>query len=171
MYFGFGIVLKRSLILPHHSRSSRGSVIKKQGLFSLSLSLSISPSLSLFHIDLVKAEISDAKPKQQQLFLENGNLKLLPAVAYFAAHDVLSELPPCPSLSLPLFLSACCLFHLQAAKKLGVKTKFVHKAIHFKKACHKKNYQAKVEKELFDNMAAAHAHTHTLTHTHTHRHT
>lgn len=127
---------------------------------SISLSVPHSRSLPLPHsppplrIDLVKAEISDARQtKATTNSLENGNLKLLPAVAYFAAHDVLSE----------AFLSFCLvpsLFQLlKCLKKLGVKTKFVHKAIHFKKGCHKKNYQAKVEKELFDNMAATHTDT------------
>lgn len=127
---------------------------------SISLSVPHSRSLPLPHsppplrIDLVKAEISDARQtKATTNSLENGNLKLLPAVAYFAAHDVLSEAFLPPSVSFSLFQLLKCL------KKLGVKTKFVHKAIHFKKGCHKKNYQAKVEKELFDNMAATHTDT------------
>lgn len=73
---------------------------------------------------------------------------------------------PCPEpLARPLIPFQLC---WSFAKKLGVKTKFVHRVIHFKKAAHKKNYPAKVEKELFDNMATR---THTNTHAHTWPHT
>lgn len=49
--------------------------------------------------------MTPAKPKATTNSLENGNLKLLPAVAYFAAHDVLSEAFLSPSLSFSLSLA------------------------------------------------------------------
>lgn len=53
--------------------------------------------------------MTPAKPKATTNSLENGNLKLLPAVAYFAAHDVLSEAFLSLSFSLSLALSSCLL--------------------------------------------------------------
>lgn len=123
--------------------------------------------------------MTPAKPKATTNSLENGNLKLLPAVAYFAAHDVLSEafLSLALSFSLLLALSrpACCLFQLlKCLKKLGVKTKFVHKAIHFKKAAIRKITKQKLKKSC-STIWRQHRRTHTHAHAHrqscTHAHT